>query len=140
MQYYNPSFLSSCPLYTSGAAAGSPSFRERNQLERDVRYMKRYYPNDVRRLAEITTYVVDRYDTRSSFIYDEFPDRISTLHILHEILTTEQAERVLPPSSDTAAAPASMDEECRRTIAELLLSHEIFLRRMKHGRGYGIYL
>lgn len=108
-------------------------------MDRDIRYMKRYYPNEVQRLAEIVTDVVDKYDNNNSFIYDEFPDRISTLHLLREILTTAEAENAFPPETDTSAVPyIPVNEECHRIIAEILLSHEIFLRRTKHKRGRSV--
>ncbi|MGN0507154.1 MAG: hypothetical protein ACI4FZ_11390 [Lachnospiraceae bacterium] len=120
MKYHHP--------VSTGLLTGIPfaDLLSSDRLGRDIRYMKQYYPKQVRRLAEITELVADRYDTPRSFFYDEFPDRISTLHILKEITDAYRVERAL----DTEAAFLA-DEQTVSTIAELLLLQEILLRRMR---------
>ena len=120
MKYHHPV---SAGLLTGAPFADLLNF---DRLGRDIRYMKQYYPKQVRRLSELTELVANRYDTPRSFFYDEFPDRISTLHILKEITDAYRVERAL----DTQAAFLT-DDQMVSTIAELLLLQEILLRRMK---------
>lgn len=139
MNYHNPAI--------SGLITGVPltALLDSDRLERDIHYMKQYYPKQVLRLAEITELVADHYDTPRSFFYDEFPDRISTLHILKEIMDAYHTEQAL----DTAKRETSTDsyegsvsdavkpalflpnEETASAIAELLLLQEILIRRVK---------
>lgn len=124
MQYYNP----------------FPLFQEPTRLERDVRYMKQYYPELLLRLSAIVTDVVDQYDTTNSFLYDAFPDRISTLHILKEILDTAAIQGIWEtlPSEAAATSPTANDiRDFRTMLAELLLSQEILLRRQNRRQSGG---
>lgn len=142
MNYHNPApagMLSGIPFY---------SFENSDRLGRDIRYMKQYYPQQVKLLAEITELVADRYDKPRSFFYDEFPDRVSTLHILKEIKDAYQAE-VRLSEAETSSVPAltgastssteAFSYQTLSTVAELLLLQEILLRRMKRRNAKNIF-
>lgn len=125
MQYYNP----------------FPLFQDPVRLERDVRYMKQYYPELLLRLSAVVTDVVDQYDTVNSFLYDAFPDRISTLHILKEILDTASLQGIWEETSaaeNNSAPAASNRKDFRTMLAELLLSQEILLRRQSRWQTGGM--
>lgn len=146
MNYHTP--------ISGGALTDAPltALMDFDRLGRDIHYMKQYYPRQVLRLAEITELVADRYDTPRSFFYDEFPDRISMLHILKEITDAYRTEQTLSAANreanattdastemdafpakttGTSGAPFLPDEEAASAIAELLLLQEILLRRLR---------
>lgn len=137
MNYHNP--------VVSGLITGVPltALLDSDRLGRDIHYMKQYYPKQVLRLAEITELVADHYDKPRSFFYDEFPDRISILHILKEIMDAYRTEQALDAAKQESNADAYEtpvpavpslflpDEETASAIAELLLLQEILIRRIK---------
>ncbi len=138
MNYHNPA--------GSGLIAGVPltALMDSDRLGRDIHYMKQYYPKQVLRLAEITELIADHYDKPRSFFYDEFPDRISMLHILKEITDTYRTEQALDaakreartenyetPSENNAPIAFLPDDETAAAIAELLLLQEILIRRLR---------
>lgn len=138
MNYHNP--------VGSGLIAGVPltALMDSDRLGRDIHYMKQYYPKQVLRLAEITEMVADHYDKPRSFFYDEFPDRISMLHILKEITDAYRTEQALDaakreaetenyeaPTQSSAPIAFLPDDETAAAIAELLLLQEILIRRMR---------
>lgn len=137
MNYHNPA--------GNGLIAGVPltALMDSDRLGRDIHYMKQYYPRQVLRLAEITELIADHYDNPRSFFYDEFPDRISMLHILKEITDAYRTEQALDAAkretgSEGYEAPAQNapiaflpDDETAAAIAELLLLQEILIRRLR---------
>ena len=91
--------------------------RREDTVIRDMEYLQQMYPLEIKRYQRRVAAVLDRMDYEGSMIYDEYPDplimRMKCREICKEVQREDDAEDVL------------MD------ICQILLYHEMYLRRCK---------
>lgn len=113
----NPKLLQPIPFYMSYPGYFEPG-RETRMLQ-DMEYLQQMYPATVKKCQRRVAEILDRTDYEGSMIYDEYPDRLSLLHLTDAIQTTLEQEG-LEPSGD---------------VVQLLLLNEVYKRRHGGRRG-----
>ena len=86
--------------------------------EADRDYFRQLYPKEIKRYLRIIIEVLDRMDIRESYIYDEYPDKLSMERLSEVILKLIPLENNLP-------------RETQRNLVKVLLYEEIVQRRKK---------
>ena len=89
------------------------------RLLQDLEYLQQIYPGEVKRCQRRIAEILDRTDYEGSVIYDEYPDRLSLLHLADSMRRTLEQEG-LEPSED---------------VVQLLLLNEVYKRRHGGRRG-----
>ncbi len=82
----------------------------------DREYFRQLYPSIVKRYIRVIVDVLDRMDTRDSYIYDEYPDKIRIERL------TETVLRLIPLEK-------SISRETQRNLVRVLLIDEVIERR-----------
>ncbi len=93
-------------------------YRGSNNLKCDYEYVKEMYPIKVKLLLGYVEDIVDRYEYFGSFIYDEYPDKVSIYRLVGEIYDAYRKNN-----------QGAEDEDNTRLIIEILLLNEIAGRR-----------
>lgn len=113
----SPKLLQPIPFYMSYPGYFGPG-REAQMLQ-DMEYLQQMYPDTVKRCQRRVAEILDRTDYEGSVIYDEYPDRLSLLHLADSMRRTLEQEG-LEPSED---------------VVQLLLLNEVYKRRHGGRRG-----
>ena len=115
--YYQKIYLPFDGMYTEKDSGLFVFPRSDEEHERDKRRIRNLYPEAAKRLAPFVEEACDRMEYEGGILYDECPDqlmmRMKCREICMEVQTEEDAEDVL------------MD------ICQILLYHEMYLRRCK---------
>ena len=86
--------------------------------EADREYFRQMYPQVVRRYIRVIIDVLDRLDIKESYIYDEYPDKLSLERLSETILRLIPLENNVP-------------RETQRNIVRVLLYEEVVRRRSR---------
>ncbi|MGN0383760.1 MAG: hypothetical protein ACI4DS_05770 [Eubacterium sp.] len=122
---------------------------------RDIEYIKRMYPKQMRELQDIVEEECDRLEYEGSFMYDEYPDKIMLGTVVGKIVDKvnknqkssliEELETMQygtcngncpPPGPHPGPDPRPPYPENRwlRDVVEVLLYNEMFRRRCSNRR------
>ena len=82
----------------------------------DRDYFRQMYPQQVKRYIRVIVEVLDRMDIKTSYIYDEYPDKVSLDRLSETIL------RLIPLEKN-------ISRESQHNLIKVLLSEEILQRR-----------
>ena len=86
------------------------------KIDEDREYFRQLYPLVMKQYIRVIVDVLDRLDVKESYIYDEYPDRVSLDRLAETILGLIQPEKNIP-------------RETQRNIVKVLLYEEIVRRR-----------
>lgn len=84
--------------------------------DKDREYFRQMYPQIVKRYIRVIIEVLDRLDIKESYIYDEYPDKVSLDRLAETILGLIPLENKVP-------------RETQRNIVKVLLYEEVVRRR-----------
>lgn len=98
----------------------SCGYRGNNNLRCDYEYVKEMYPVKVKILMGYVEDMVDRYEYFGSFIYDEYPDKITMYRLVGEIYDAYSQSN------------HDENEDNTKLIIEILLLNEIAGRRKSY--------
>lgn len=113
----NPKLLQPIPFYMSYPGYFGPG-RETRILQ-DMEYLQQMYPDAVKKCQRRVAEILDRTDYEGSVIYDEYPDRLSLLHLADSMRRTLEQEGL----------------ESSEDVVQLLLLNEVYKRRHGGRRG-----
>lgn len=113
----NPKLLQPIPFYMSYPGYFGPG-REWQALQ-DLEYLQQMYPDTVKKYQRRVAEILDKTDYEGSVIYDEYPDRLSILHLAGSMRKILEQEG-MTPSED---------------MVQLLLLNEVYKRRHGGRRG-----
>lgn len=82
----------------------------------DRDYFRQLYPQVVKRYIRVIVEVLDKMDIKTSYIYDEYPDKISLDRLSETIL------RLIPLEKN-------ISRESQHNLIKVLLAEEIIQRR-----------
>ena len=85
----------------------------------DLEYLQQMYPDTVKKCQRRIAEILDKTDYEGSMIYDEYPDRLSLLHLADSMKKILEQEG-MNPSED---------------VVGLLLLNEVYKRRHGGCRG-----
>jgi len=114
----SPRLLQPLPFYMSHPGYFSP--RQEEKLLQDLEYLQQMYPDVIKRYQRRIAEVLDKADYEGSMIYDEYPDRLSLLHLAETICGILQREEENAPGED---------------VIRILLLDEVYKRRHGGRRG-----
>ncbi len=97
------------------------NYNNARRLERDFEYVKEMYPMKVKCLQVYVEEELDKYEYFGSFIYDEFPDKITIYRIVSSI----------SDKSRNAGCFREEKNDMLDIIIEILVLNEISARRQK---------
>ena len=82
-------------------------------------YFRQMYPQTVKRYIRVIVEVLDRIDTRESYLYDEYPDKIRLERLTETIL------RLIPLEKNVS-------RDSQKNLVRVLLWEEVIERRDKN--------
>lgn len=110
--------LQPLPFYMSHPDYFMPGREER--VLQDLEYLQQMYPNTVKKYQRRIAEILDKTDYEGSMIYDEYPDRLSLLHLAGSMRRIMEREGENVPTED---------------MIQILLLNEIYKRRHGGRRG-----
>lgn len=114
-------------------------WEEEDTVMRDLEYLQELYPRQAKKYRKRIEELLERFDSKGSVLYDEYPDRMTLYKMAQDIYAVleqeekrEQAEAATNPEVRTVEAAAPLGPESMELI-QVLLYGEIFRRRQKKG-------
>ena len=121
--YYDRFF----PFYVAYA---NPALYDGERIqEQEFALMKSYYPEAAGRIQEKVEEECQLLDYEGSRLYDEYPDKFMLHQLCRQIRTQVEGETAAQGVPDSL-----MDD-----LIQVLLCQEIFRRRCRRRRNYGLY-
>lgn len=133
------------------------AFPEDRILE-DMEYLQQMYPTYAKRYQNVISSVVDKMDYDASFIYDQYPDKLSIGRMVESVMVViksdeeknadsmarvENGGETQNPESDnvnaytlTEKAPWSEKESWIKELVTVLMYYEILARRKRRQKRY----
>lgn len=97
-----------------------PEEEYRKGKESDDRdYFRQLYPQMVKRYLRVIVETLDRMETKESYLYDEYPDKIRLERLAEIILETVPLEK-------------NMARDTQRNLIKVLLLDEVIQRRIRN--------
>lgn len=139
MDYY-----SAFPFYMGYQGYGQwaqPGSVPEDRILEDMEYLQQMYPTYARKYQSAVSSVVDKMDYEGSFIYDQYPDKLTMQRMVESVVvvirTNEQTVDAGSDMADTALteqAPWSEKEPWIRELVTVLMYYEILTRRRKKNK------
>ena len=114
-------------------------WEEEDTVMRDLEYLQELYPRQAKKYRKRIEELLERFDSKGSVLYDEYPDRMTLYKMAQDIYAVleqeekrEQEETATNPEVRTVEAAAPLGPESMELI-QVLLYGEIFRRRQKKG-------
>ena len=133
------------------------AFPEDRILE-DMEYLQQMYPTYAKRYQSVISSVVDKMDYESSFIYDQYPDKLSIQRMVESVMVVIKSDEKQDAdgtnsvgdhesaqnqengnvTSDTLTerAPWSEKEAWIKELVTVLMYYEILARRKRRQKKY----
>lgn len=103
-------------------------WEEEDTVMRDLEYLQELYPRQAKKYRKRIEELLERFDSKGSVLYDEYPDRMTLYKMAQDIYAVlEQEEKHEQAEAATPLGPESME------LIQVLLYGEIFRRRQKKG-------
>lgn len=137
------------------AAVQQPMAFPEDRILEDMEYLQQMYPTYAKRYQAVISSVVDKMDYDSSFIYDQYPDKLSIQRMVESVMIViksdeendadgtdndkndENAENGNVTSDTlTERAPWSEKESWIRELVTVLMYYEILARRKRRQNKY----
>lgn len=105
----------------------------------DLEYLQQMYPSYAKKYQGVVSNVADKMDYEGSFIYDQYPDKLTIIRMVESVMKMIQAdENSNSINSDgtplTENAPWSEKEPWIRELVTVLMYNEILMRRRKKNK------
>lgn len=114
-------------------------WEEEDTVMRDLEYLQELYPRQAKKYRKRIEELLERFDSKGSVLYDEYPDRMTLYKMAQDIYAVleqeekrEQEETATNPEVRTVEDAAPLGPESMELI-QVLLYGEIFRRRQKKG-------
>ena len=114
-------------------------WEEEDTVMRDLEYLQELYPRQAKNYRKRIEELLERFDSKGSVLYDEYPDRMTLYKMAQDIYAVleqeekrEQEETATNPEVRTVETAAPLGPESMELI-QVLLYGEIFRRRQKKG-------
>ena len=103
-------------------------WEEEDTVMRDLEYLQELYPRQAKKYRKRIEELLERFDSKGSVLYDEYPDRMTLYKMAQDIYAVlEQEEKHEQAEVAPMLGPESME------LIQVLLYGEIFRRRQKKG-------
>ena len=103
-------------------------WEEEDTVMRDLEYLQELYPRQAKKYRKRIEELLERFDSKGSVLYDEYPDRMTLYKMAQDIYAVlEQEEKREQAGAAAPLGPESME------LIQVLLYGEIFRRRQKKG-------
>ena len=106
------------------------SYQEEDNVTADLEYMMQMYPQEAKDYQKRIIRMLDKMDYRGSFIYDDYPDKVTIYRIADQITTA-----IVREAESTGEIISPEKKEWIHDLVLILLFYEIYRRR--HTDGYG---
>ena len=106
------------------------SYQEEDNVTADLEYMMQMYPQEAKDYQKRIMRMLDKMDYRGSFIYDDYPDKVTIYRMADQITTA-----VVREAESTGDIISPEKKEWIHDLVLILLFYEIYRRR--HTDGYG---
>lgn len=140
-------------------SAGQPMMLPEDRILEDMEYLQQMYPTYAKNYQSVISSVADKMDYEGSFIYDQYPDKLSIQRMVSSVMTviktnedkenegrqtqqrqdteTEMNPDVLVTADTlTERAPWSEKEPWIRELVTVLMYYEILGRRKRRQKKY----
>ncbi|MGN0472287.1 MAG: hypothetical protein ACI4F8_05530 [Lachnospiraceae bacterium] len=106
------------------------SYQEEDNVTADLEYMMQMYPQEAKDYQKRIMRMLDKMDYRGSFIYDDYPDKVTIYRMADQITTA-----IVREAESTGDIISPEKKEWIHDLVLILLFYEIYRRR--HTDGYG---
>lgn len=106
------------------------SYQEEDNVTADLEYMMQMYPQEAKDYQKRIMRMLDKMDYRGSFIYDDYPDKVTIYRMTDQITTA-----IVREAESTGDIISPEKKEWIHDLVLILLFYEIYRRR--HTDGYG---
>ncbi len=103
MDYY-----SAFPFYMGYQGYGQwaqPGMVQEDRILEDLEYLQQMYPTYARKYQSVISSVVDKMDYDGSFIYDQYPDKLTMQRMVDSVMAViknnEDTQKIVPEQRDT---------------------------------------
>lgn len=122
-----------------------PGMVPEDRILEDLEYLQQMYPTYARKYQGVISSAVDKMDYEGSFIYDQYPDKLTIQRMVAGVMviikTNEEsvpekdmAEGVATDKTLTEEAPWDEKEPWIRELVTVVMYYEILTRRRKKNR------
>lgn len=140
------------------AAVQQPMAFPEDRILEDMEYLQQMYPTYAKRYQGVISSVVDKMDYESSFIYDQYPDKLSIQRMVESVMVVIRSDEKQDAdsmdnegdrepaqnpennniTSDTLTerAPWSEKEAWIKELVTVLMYYEILARRKRRQKKY----
>ena len=146
MDYYK-----AFPFYMGYQGYGQwaqPGMIPEDRIQEDLEYLQQMYPTYAKKYQSVISNVVDKVDYDDSFIYDQYPDKLTIQRMVASVMALIKANEGKEDSSAqhtqdmsmpdcntlTEHAPWKEKEPWIRELVTVLMYYEILARRRKKNR------
>ena len=136
-------------------AARQPMMLPEDRILEDMEYLQQMYPTYAKNYQSVISSVADKMDYEGSFIYDQYPDKLSIQRMVASVMTVikaneekengstdtdmeqvEDAGTVVTANTLTERAPWQEKEPWIRELVTVLMYYEILGRRKRRQNKY----
>lgn len=106
------------------------SYQEEDNVTADLEYMMQMYPQEAKDYQKRIMRMLDKMDYRGSFIYDDYPDKVTIYRMADQITTA-----IVREAESTGDVFSQEKKDWIHDLVLILLFYEIYRRR--HTDRYG---
>lgn len=127
-----------------------PGIVPEDRILEDLEYLQQMYPTYARKYQNTIGSVVDKMDYDGSFIYDQYPDKLTLQRMVESVMAVIKTNEEAAAQPDVAGsdavdnalterAPWHEKEPWIRELVTVLMYYEILARRRKRSKGLKKY-
>lgn len=115
-------------------------FVEEDRILEDLEYLQQMYPSYAKKYQSVIVSAVDKVDYNGSFIYDQYPDKLTLQQIVNSVMAIikRNEENIVMQDGDinplSEKASWADKEKWIQELVTVLLYYEILGRRRKNKR------
>lgn len=127
MDYYR-----AFPFYMGyGQQWNNPMLSNEDRILEDMEYLQQMYPSYAKKYQSVIVSVVDKVDYDGSFIYDQYPDKLTLMRMVQSIMTVVKANEENTELTPGESVPWEEKEQWIRELVTVLMYNDIIRRRRK---------
>ncbi|MFG6344597.1 MAG: hypothetical protein K1W35_12720 [Lachnospiraceae bacterium] len=97
---------------------GQPGVVPEDRILEDLEYLKQMYPTYARKYQGVISSVVDKMDYDGSFIYDQYPDKLTLQRMIASVMAVIRTNEQNASSHNTAPVTGTMAENPMLPVME----------------------